>query len=378
MFFLVIIIFLLAWLSSDIYLWCSFVRNAALLWKVLYWLPTLFFVVLIILSIVGVRISMTLWLIALIFCLQQILCALFSVVGRLASLAWHPAFPILNWTGAIISWIFLIVLLYGMVIGWKVLNTNKIDLEVTGLPASFDGYRIVHLSDFHVGTHGHRTKYLESLVRTVNESHPDLIAFTGDLVNIKPSELDPFMATLSTLSAPDGVMSVMGNHDYCFYGHKKGEWVHDCTEVRARESELGWTLLNNEHRYIHRGKDSIAIAGVEYCGGMHTDPFVDFPAAMQGIPDSTFILLLDHNPAHWKMEVVPDGRVALTLSGHTHAAQLKIGKWSPAQWLYKEWSGLYQEGKQKLYVSEGCGGTVPFRFGTKPEVVIITLHPEER
>lgn len=374
MFLIFIILFLLAWLFSDIYLWCSFVRNAVVLWKVLYWLPTLFFVVLIILSIVGVRIPMAVWLLAIIFCLQQILCTLFSVAGRLAGLAWSPAFPILNWTGAILSWILIICMAYGMLAGWKALIVKKIDITVAGLPASFDGYRIAHLSDFHVGTHGHRTNYLKRLVEMVNESKPDLIAFTGDLVNIKPSELDPFMTTLSSLSAPDGVMSVMGNHDYCFYGHKKGAWEDDCAEVKAREGELGWTLLCNEHRFIHRGQDSIAVAGVEYCGGMHTDSFVDFPAAIQGIPDSTFIILLDHNPAHWKMEVVPDGRTALTLSGHTHAAQVKIGRWSPAQWLYKEWSGLYEEGNQKLYVSEGCGGTVPFRFGTKPEIIIITLH----
>ena len=375
MFLLFIILFLVGWLSADLYLWFSFVRHAAVIWKILYWLPTIYFGVLVILSIFGVRVSMTLWLISMIFCLQQIVCTACSLTGRLVALAWHPAFPILNWTGAILSVVVLVVMLYGMLTGWKYLNVKKIELPVAELPASFDGYRVVHLSDLHVGTHGHHTDYIDHLVQTVNNMQPDLIVFTGDLVNIYPSELDPFMTALGSLTATDGVMSVMGNHDYCVYGHKEGLWKEDCAEVIARERALGWTLLRNEHCFIHRGQDSIAVAGVEYCGGLHTDSFVDFPAAMQGIADSTFVLLLDHNPAHWKMEVVPDGRIALTLSGHTHAAQIKIGKWSPAQWLYKEWGGLYQEGNQKLYVSEGCGGTVPFRFGTKPEIVVYTLHP---
>ena len=374
-----LIAFLIGWFCADLYLWFSFVRHSALIWKILYWLPTVLFVVMMVISLAGNRFSMNIWLPLLIFFLLQIIVAALSLVGRLIGLVWHPAFPIFNWIGVGLFVTALAIVGYGMIFGFTDLRVRHVDLTVPGLPESFEGYQIAHLSDLHVGTHGKRSKFIHKVVEQVNDAHPDVVVFTGDLVNLHPDELDRYQETLSSLSAPDGVFSILGNHDYCMYGyHDERDWRRATEEVAARERSLGWTLLRNEHRYIHRGDDSIAVAGVEYCGGMNVNSFVDLPAAIQDIPDSIFILLLDHNPAHWKMEVVPNTHIPLTLAGHTHAAQIKIFGWSPAQWLFKEWSGLYQEGEQQLYVSEGAGGTIAFRFGTKPEIVMITLHPAKR
>ncbi|MBR4136741.1 MAG: metallophosphoesterase [Bacteroidales bacterium] len=371
--------FFACWLCADLYLWFSFVRHAALIWKMLYWLPMLAFVVMMIVTFTGSRISLNAWLPLLIFFLLQIVVTILSLIGRLVGLAWHPAFPIFNVIGLTFALFAFIIVGYGMLVGFHDLRVRQVNITVPGLPDAFEGYQIAHLSDLHVGTHGKKTKFITQVVAEVNDAHPDLIVFTGDLVNIHPEELTPYREVLSSLQTPDGVISVLGNHDYCMYGYRdERDWRQATEQVAAQERSFGWTLLRNDHCFIHRGDDSIAVAGVEYCGGMNVNSFVDLPAAIQGISDSTFTLLLDHNPAHWKMEVVPNTHIPLTLAGHTHAAQIKLFGWSPAQWMFKEWSGLYQEDGQQLYVSEGTGGTIAFRFGTKPEIVMITLHSAKR
>ena len=171
-------------------------------------------------------------------------------------------------------------------------------------------------------------------------------------------------------------MAVLGNHDYCLYGfdERPAEPLDGAMQVVEAERRMGWQVLLNEHRIITRDSAQIAVVGVENTGKPPFPEIGDLRGAMKGLPDSTFKILLSHDPSHWRMEVLPQTDIPLMLAGHTHAAQLKVGSWSPSQWLYSEWSGLYEENKQHLYVSEDTGGTIRFRLGATPEIVVFTLH----
>ena len=308
--------------------------------------------------------------------LPQIVFLAFSLVGRLTSLAWSPALTVGNYAGIAAGTVVSLAMLYGLLCGWNRLTVKQVDLSFDNLPAEFEGYRVLQLSDLHVGTYGSDTAFLEKIVQRVNEEHPDLIVMTGDLINTTPTEITPFEQTLSGLRAKDGVMAVLGNHDYCLYGfNERPADRQDATkQVVLAERRMGWQVLLNEHWLIRRGDAQIAIVGVENTGKPPFPEIGDLSGAMKGLPGTMFRILLSHDPSHWRMEVLPKTDIPLMLAGHTHAAQLKIGSWSPSKWMYSEWSGLYQQGRQYLYVSEGTGGSVRFRLGTTPEIIVFTLH----
>lgn len=373
-----LLIIALLFILPDLYISLALLRGAAWWAHLLLWTPAILaFVILLSVRFSGLGTVKMQIFIGLLLCiaLPQLLFSVVSMIGKLTGLAWHPAANIGNGTGLCLASILAFAMLYGLIFGWKCLSVKQIELSFPNLPAEFDGYKIVHLSDLHVGTHGQQTAFLEKVVQGVNEQQADLIVFTGDLVNTSADEIIPFEPILSRLHAPDGVISVLGNHDYCLYG--MGERPTDprdgAKQVIQNERRIGWDLLLNEHRLIQRNEAQIAIIGVENTGKPPFPEIGDLNAAMAELPDSIFSILLSHDPSHWRMEVLPNTSIPLTLSGHTHAAQIKIGGWSPSQWLYSEWSGLYTKGKQYLFVSEGTGGTIPFRLGTRPEVVVFTL-----
>lgn len=213
------------------------------------------------------------------------------------------------------------------------------------------------------------------MVDLVNAQKPDLIVFTGDLVNNRAAELDGFEEILSQLHATDGVYSILGNHDYGpYYRWKsKREQVNNLNDLKKRQADMGWILLNNEHTLLHRGNDSIALIGVENEGEPPFSQHGDLPKAQAGT-NGLFKLLLSHNPTHWRREVLPQSDIDLMLAGHTHAMQLAIGHHSPASWIYPEWGGMYMEDNRGLYVNVGMGFVgLPFRFGAWPEITVITL-----
>lgn len=274
--------------------------------------------------------------------------------------------------------LFLVILLiYGYAIGQNKYEVHHQTMYFSDLPKAFEGYRVLHISDLHVGTFRNgREKQLDNIVQMANEQKCDVIVFTGDLVNRRTNELDGFKRTLSKLKAHDGVFSVTGNHDYSQYAHfeTEKEQKADVEQLHRREKEYGWNLLLNEHRFIHRGKDSIAIVGVENWGEPPFPQYGDIVKASKGIKRSNFCVLLSHDPSHWKAQVVPITSFQLTLSGHTHAGQFKVFGWSPCKWKYKLWTGTHIEGSQVLSISEGIGGWLPFRFGAWPEMNVITLR----
>jgi hypothetical protein len=375
----ILLIIALIFILPDLYISLALMRGAAWWAHLLLWLPAILaFGTILSVRYGGLTNIRTEVFIFLLLCiaLPQFIFVLFSVLGKLIGLAWYPASTVGNGIGILVGATISLAALYGMTFGWKQLTVKQVDLTFNNLPAEFDGYRIAQLSDLHVGSYGSRTAFLEKVVRTVNAEHPDLIVFTGDLVNTSSDEITPFECVLSELRAKDGVLSVLGNHDYCLYGMKErpADPREGAVKVVEAERRMGWDLLLNEHRIISRNDTQIAIVGVENTGKPPFPEIGDLQGALAGLSDSTFKILLSHDPSHWRMEVLPTTDIPLMLAGHTHAAQVKIGSWSPVQWMYNEWSGLYQEGNQQLYISEGVGGTIPFRLGTKPEIIVFTLH----
>lgn len=281
----------------------------------------------------------------------------------------------------------LLLFVYGFFFGWRRIVVRNATCTSPLLPKSFDGYRVLQLSDLHVGTFRTNPSFVKKLVRLVNAQNADIIVFTGDLVNVRADEVRPFMSDLSQMKSKDGIFSVMGNHDYCEYGqdHSERYEKRNQTILHYLEGKMGWRMLDNEHVTIGRLRredgenksESIAVIGVE---NISKPPFPNYghlDTAMEGLPAGMFKILLSHDPSHWRRGVLDKTDIALTLSGHTHAGQLKIGKFSPSKWAYNEWGGKYTEGDSMLYVSTGIGGTVPFRFGAWPEINVITLRRKE-
>lgn len=382
-----LIIILILFFAPDFYIFGAFLRHAPLVWRILFFVPS----VLGFASLFGMRfygftsVFGTIFLAALLcFALPKLAFTLISLMARLFGIWSTSALSVGNLIGVGVAVVVSLMALYGLLFGWKQIETEHVDLYFDNLPEAYDGYRVAHLSDLHVGTYKGKTAFVEKVVRIVNEENPDIVLFTGDLVNTDPEEILPYKSLLSSFTARDGVVSVLGNHDYCLYGNPD-RWSHPREgglQVAEIERSMGWKVLMNESCILQRDEARIAIAGVENTGKPPFPQIGDLRAAVKDVTDydttkckdEVFTILLSHDPSHWRLEVLPKTHIPLMLSGHTHAAQVKIGKWSPSSWMYKEWGGAYQSGNQQLYISEGLGGTLPFRFGAWPQLVILTLH----
>lgn len=280
-----------------------------------------------------------------------------------------------NHVGLALALVIVFVVVYGNTSGFSKIVVRHEEYCSADLPDAFDGYRILHFSDAHVGTLRGRAEILHRAVDSINAQNADAIMFTGDLQNMRPSELSPFMGVLSSLKAKDGVFSVLGNHDYSDY-IKASDAVKraDERELVNRERRLGWNLLLNGHEVIRRGKDSVVVAGMENDGRPPFPQKGDLKKTLAGVKDGAFVIMLEHDPTAWRRKILPGSKSQLTLSGHTHAMQLSVFGWSPASLIYDEWGGMYHEGSRALNVSVGMGGFIPFRIGASNEIVVITLH----
>lgn len=276
---------------------------------------------------------------------------------------WFMLFPWLAW-------------LYGTLVERNRFRVKRTEIVSQTLPSSFDGYRIVHISDMHLMSFAGRERALERAIGKINALEPDLIAFTGDLVTLGPEELDGLQDIISAMKARDGVYAVLGNHDYSEYRrHDSQQAKRESLEVlKRRIREMGWHLLLNENHSIARGEDKLSVIGVENISGNRSfRTYGNFQQARIGA-DGAYKILLSHDPSHWRAEVVGKSDVDLTLSGHTHAMQISLLGWSPSSLMYDEYRGLYNQGEQYLYVNTGLGQTaVNARFGATPEITLITL-----
>lgn len=272
-------------------------------------------------------------------------------------------------------------LLYGMYRGKYNFKVLKYEMAFDGLPDAFDGYQITQISDVHSGSFDNRKK-IAYAIDLINEQQSDSILFTGDMVNNKASEMEPWKELFSKLEAKDGMYSILGNHDYGDYI----DWTTDELKAENLESlkriqkEIGFDLLLNESRYLKKGNDQIALVGVENWGRGGFKKAGDLKKAASAIHKDDFKILLSHDPSHWEDVVIHDDyHYHLTLSGHTHGMQFGIEipgwfKWSPVKWRYKYWAGIYEEMGQFINVNRGFGFLgYPGRVGIWPEITVITL-----
>lgn len=319
-------------------------------------------------------------LVLILAALPHIIWLLLYVIGKICGFK-VPYAPF-GWSALGLSVLCVILLTYGTYIGrWKYAVT-RFEYSNPDVPEAFNGYRIVHISDLHLSTFDDNKQKLTELIDTINALKPDLICFTGDMVTIGKIEAEPYTNDLQRLTAKDGVISVLGNHDFMIYTLGRSEKPNADTDAKVEKlsvyerDTLGWNLLRNAHQIIHRGNDSITIIGVDNINssnqGFKTISRGDLPKAMAGTDG--FRILLSHDPSHWRAEVVPNTDIPLTLSGHTHAAQVRILGWTPSSWMFSETDGAYTDGNQTLYVNIGLGCTVPFRIGANPEITVITLN----
>ena len=306
------------------------------------------------------------------------------ILAKLVGLAIHLriSYRPFGYAALVLVAVWILTAIYGNVYGRFRHEVKQVNLTFSNLPASFDGLRIIQISDLHLdGWKGHEQE-LQQRISEINALQPDIICFTGDLVSLSPNELKPFIPILKQLRTNSSnkrraVYSVLGNHDYLPYT-RIGLRAREAAVkelVRMEREELGWKVLLNESDIIRRGNDSIAILGCENQSvGAH--PVIqrgDLRKALKSVSDERFSLLLTHDPSQWRKEVVPETDIPLTLSGHTHAMQLRILGFTPSKWIYPECDGLYTEGNQHLYVNIGLGGTLPWRIGATPEITLITL-----
>ena len=282
--------------------------------------------------------------------------------------------------GLVVAGVPFISIAYGIAWGRFNFTLRNFELSFKNLPQIFDGFKIVQISDSHLGSFITNEDKVAEAIDLVNQQNPDLILFTGDMVNNVADEVNNFISILGKLKAPFGKYSILGNHDYGDYVQwesleKKSENLNKLINL---QKNAGFELLLNESIKITKNGESFELIGVENWGLPPFPQYGDLNKSLENINPDGFKLLMSHDPTHWDEEVLGYTDIDLTLSGHTHGAQFGIEipgwRWSPVSMRYKRWGGLYEEGDQKLYVNTGIGFIgFPGRVGMPPEVCLITL-----
>ena len=316
-----------------------------------------------------------------VFTLPKLLLMLADWVGRVLR---HFTHGRRNWgvpVGIALGFLSVFITIYGSTSGFNKFEVKRVDYVSADLPKGFDGYRIAVWSDAHVGNYtGSKAHVLRDAIDSLNAMRPDVIFFLGDLQNVGPDEIEACLPELSRLSAPDGVYSVLGNHDYSKYlGGSREEKFAAEKRTQDLQRQMGWRLLMNEHTQLRHGGDSIVLAGME--GNEEKDQdhgFAIWEKAVEGIPPGMFTIMLAHNPLHWQNYIIPNTDVHLTLSGHTHGGQVRIFGLSTTNLMFPEDDGMYEREGKHLFVSRGLGALIPLRFNVTGEVALLTLHQQSK
>lgn len=381
--------FLVMFLLPDWYIYRIYLRDVRRRWvKRLFWAPTV--LLLLALAVIFIfhnaykDVTGTFLVICLCVAIPKVVFTLSSLSVRLFGWVVRRSYiPYNHDTGkragillcSVIALVSFVYVVFGAVKGKENFQVREVTFTSPDLPDAFNGYRILQISDLHIGSWAGNGDAVRKAVGICNAQEADLAVFTGDLVNNYADELTEFMPILSQLKAADGVYSILGNHDYAMYSRWESEEARQANidSLVSREQEMGWQMLNNRHTVLHRGNDSIALAGVENSG---KPPFPDkgnLPEALRGT-DGMFKILLSHDPSHWRREVLPESDVQLMLAGHTHDMQISLFGFSVSKFIYPEHNGLYLEGRRGLYVNIGLGYVLfPMRLGAWPEITVITL-----
>lgn len=283
-------------------------------------------------------------------------------------------------SGLIVAGIPFTSMIYGVLKGRYDFKVIKVKLTFKNLPKSFDGFKIVHISDIHTGSFDSK-EAINKGIDLINEQNADVILFTGDLVNNDSREVLPFIDDFKRLKANYGVYSVLGNHDYGDYKkwNSDKEKQENMDRLYAYQKQMNFKMLNNENATLTKNGESIGIVGVENWGNPPFPQRGDLDIALKGVEDIPFKILMSHDPTHFEKKVVPHPtHFDLTLAGHTHGMQFGIEipgfKWSPIKYIYPKWAGLYKEAKQYLYVNRGFGFLgFPGRAGIWPEITVIEM-----
>ena len=291
-----------------------------------------------------------------------------------------PRSMFLSWLGLGVGSTLFGTLLYGFSNKYNY-QVKRVKLAYQNLPAAFKGMKLIHISDIHSGSFQNKAAVNHGVDMILKEN-ADLILFTGDLVNDRATEMQDYMDVFNRLKAPMGVFSTLGNHDYGDYvaWPTKEEKIQNLEDLKKVHKDLGWRLLMNEHVVLKRGESEIALLGIENWGAKGRFPkYGKMVEAYPGTEKIPFKILMSHDPSHWDAEVKTKyADIDLMLAGHTHGMQFGLEnpyfKWSPVQWMYRQWAGLYEDGNQKLYVNRGYGFIgYPGRVGIMPEITVIEL-----
>ena len=274
-----------------------------------------------------------------------------------------------------------VALLWGMLKGGTDYTVRRVTLRYPNLPPAFDGFKVLQISDLHTGSFN-STEPLERAVAMINRQGADLILMTGDLVNNRATEVEPHIPALRGIRSELPIFSSLGNHDYGDYVQWESPAAKRANLERLMQNhaKIGWTLLNDSSHTIERGGDKISVLGVQNWSSHANFPkHGNLPQAHAASGDAPFKILLSHDPSHWEAQVLNYPDIDLTLSGHTHGMQFGVNlpflKWSPVKYVYKQWAGLYEQGRQKLYVNVGLGFLgYPGRVGFLPEITVFELR----
>lgn len=272
--------------------------------------------------------------------------------------------------------------LYGMVIGRYRFRILKEEISIQNLPNSFEGLKIIQLSDMHLGSFPQNETILDEAIKMINDLEADYIFFTGDMVNERAIEAEFWIKKIAQLNAKSGKFSVLGNHDYGdYYEHYVGKpekIEENVSRLQAIQEKMGFQLLRNENILLKKGNESIRLIGLENWGAGHFSKYGDLDKATQGVNNQEVQILLSHDPSHWDEQVLNKTNIDLSLAGHTHGCQMGVEtagfQFSPVQFRYPRWGGLYKENKQQLYVNRGFGYIgYAGRVGMDPEITLLTL-----
>jgi predicted MPP superfamily phosphohydrolase len=320
------------------------------------------------------------WLLLAIY-LPKLLFVLLLLADKLIFRWFHWRYHPLKWTGLVLAACLFTGFVYGAFYGRTDIEIKHVIITDEKLPAGFDNMKIVQISDLHVGSMGMSTPYWHRAAGMINSLRPDMVVMTGDMIDNFASELGPpVMDALHGIRAPLGKYAILGNHDYGDYTRWPSATAKQANldSLLRRESRMGFRVLLDENLPVCRGGDTLTLAGVQNWSKPPFHCYGNLAKALNGTGRRAYVLLLSHDPNHWLAQVAGYPSVRLMLAGHTHGMQLGINKfgihWSPAQWMFRQWDGLYEHNGQQLYVSRGLGYIgIPMRLGMPPEITVITL-----
>ncbi|MEA4936883.1 MAG: metallophosphoesterase [Paludibacter sp.] len=314
--------------------------------------------------------------------LPKLVYLIFHFLNFIINLFLKEKIFLIRYAGVLVGMFVIILLCHGAFVNPRNIQVRTVQVEVENLPAAFEGYKIAQISDIHLGSWGENHSYLKPVIDSINVQNVDIIVFTGDIVNNYTQEMNGWQPLFKQLKAKDGKFAILGNHDYGDYSEWKQpkDKENNLESIKQNIRNFGFRLLLNEHVNLRQDTDSLCLIGVENWGKPPFPKYGNLKQALSGTDSVSLKILLSHDPSHWKSEVQNYPQIFLTLSGHTHSAQISFNMYgkliSPSSLIYDEWDGLYESDNQYLYVNRGLGFIgIPVRVGVaRPDVTVIILR----